>query len=73
MQKLVTNACTLQRIINGLGEPHKSALTNQVNKLYADGGLSDTQLAVAMRQAGIQISHTSINHHRRNVCVCPGR
>jgi len=73
MSETGTQGCTLQRIIDNLADPYQGTLITLVNRLYADGGLSDVRLAAAMRQAGIQISHTSINHHRRRVCVCPGR
>lgn len=66
----LSEPCHLQRIIDGLADPYKTALGRLVTVTYSEGGLSDIELAHVMRQAGLKIGKTAINYHRRAVCGC---
>lgn len=63
--------CIVAKIIASLSDPYKSKLADLVKTRFADGGLSDPDLAKVMRLAGLKCSATMINQHRRGVCTCP--
>lgn len=62
--------CKLQRIINELDEPYKTALVNLTNTLYYNGGLSDQGLSNRLKAAGYQVSIPVVNRHRNKSCSC---
>lgn len=62
--------CKLQRLIDDLDEPYKTALVNLANTLYQHGGLSDQGLSARLKAAGFQVSVPVVNRHRAKVCGC---
>lgn len=64
------NPCGIQRIIDGLPEEYKTALTEQMSNRSRDGGPTDFDLYKRMTLAGFKTSMTAINRHRSNQCIC---
>jgi len=62
--------CLVARILNDLQEPYRGALERLLNTTYRDGGLSDEQLALKMRDAGLEAGQTAIHKHRKGKCIC---
>lgn len=62
--------CKVGRIVAGLEEPYKSALTTLLATSYADGGLADEAIQKRMDAAGLQVGATVINRHRKLTCTC---
>lgn len=65
-----TQPCKVGRILAGLDEPYKSALTNHLTRTHADGGYTDEFLSSLMGQAGFQIGATTVRTHRKGMCAC---
>ncbi len=59
-------ACKLGQILLDLEEPYKEALAKLVNQNI----ISSTQLARSIREAGLDISSTTIQRHRGENCSC---
>jgi len=60
-------ACKLGKIVEGLIDPHLTALQN----LLADhDGIADEQLRQLMKVAGLDVSYSTVYRHRRNFCRC---
>lgn len=64
--------CLIQRHLNDLDEPYKSALQKLLDTRFTDGGMSDAELAQRMLQAGLKSSHTTVRIHRSGLCSCAG-
>jgi hypothetical protein len=67
----IGSPCRVAKVIDSISDPYRSKLQDLVNVSYSAGGLSDTDLAKLMQQAGLQCSATMISRHRRRVCTCP--
>lgn len=64
------NPCGIQRIIDGLPEEYKTALTEQMSTRSRDGGPTDFDIYKRMTLAGFKTSPSAINRHRSNQCIC---
>lgn len=62
--------CKLGKIIDGLEEPYRAALTGLVDTACVDGGLSDEGVRARMRAAGLAIGSSVIRRHRLRECTC---
>lgn len=62
--------CKVQRTIESLEEPYKTALKNLCEVGADDGGASPNQASAKIREAGLEISQHSIWRHRIGSCPC---
>lgn len=67
---LTKTPCKVGRILAGLEEPYKSALTNHLNTQFEQGGYTDEGLATVMATAGFQVGATTVRTHRKGACAC---
>lgn len=62
--------CKVGRIINDLEAVYKTALIEMLERSYPDGGMTDEAIADRLKRAGLPVSPTVINRHRKGRCNC---
>lgn len=65
--------CKVGQTLANLDEPYRSALQGLLSRPYRDGGYTDEVLQRRMTEAGLPMSVSIINRHRRAVCNCAVR
>ena len=63
--------CVIGRTIAELPDEYRDAVSELVDVAHQDGGLTDDEVALRFRNAGLPGRKTSINKHRRGLCGCP--
>jgi hypothetical protein len=62
--------CKVGRIIQNLEPIYKLPVLDMLEKPCVDGGMSDEQIQDRFKRAGLPVSATVINRHRRGKCCC---
>lgn len=62
--------CKVGRFYNDLPEKYQTALHGLLFTKYEDGGLTDEEMTIRLREAGCDVGSTVVNKHRKNKCAC---
>lgn len=62
--------CKMGKTVEGLEDVYKTALIDLLAKPHSEGGLTDEAIADRLKRAGLPVSATVINRHRKGRCVC---